>query len=74
MFCGVLQSKMVGVLPMKNTTKKEHALTPEQQQIIDDGLRILARMIVRRHLKETASREHQSGPPEMDSTTDGGAR
>ena len=25
-----------------------HELTPEQQQMVDDGLRILARMIVRR--------------------------
>ena len=25
-----------------------HDLTPEQQQMVDDGLRILARMIVRR--------------------------
>ena len=25
-----------------------HELTPEQQQVVDDGLRILARMIVRR--------------------------
>ena len=62
---------------MKNTTKKERALTPEQQQIVDDGLRILARMIVRRHMKGTASRDHQGGgvgPPEADNTFDGGAR
>ena len=62
---------------MKNTTKKEHALTPEQQQIVDDGLRILARMIVRRHMSESASRDHQGGgvsPPEADNTLDGGAR
>ena len=66
---------MVGVLPMKSTTKKVRGLTPEQQQIVDDGLRILARMIVRRHMKETASREHQGGgPPEADNTSDGGAR
>ena len=38
---------------MKSTTKKVRGLTPEQQQIVDDGLRILARMIVRRHMKET---------------------
>ena len=28
-------------------------LTPEQQQIVDDGLRILARMIVRRFQQDT---------------------
>ena len=75
MFCNVIQSWTVGVLPMKSTTKEERGLTPEQQQIVDDGLRILARMIVRRHMKETASREHQGGgPPEADNTADGGAR
>ena len=60
---------------MKSTTKKERGLTPEQQQIVDNGLHILARMIVRRHMKETAPREHQGGgPPEADNTADGGAR
>ena len=31
-----------------------HELTPEQQQIVDDGLRILARMIVRRFIQDSA--------------------
>ncbi len=30
----------------------EYELTPEQQQIVDDGLRILARMIARRVMQE----------------------
>ena len=61
---------------MKNTTKKEHALTPEQQQIVDEGLRILARMIVRRHISESALRDRQGGgigPPEAGNTADGRA-
>ena len=42
---------------MKRKTQVEPALTSEQQQIIDDGLRILARMIVRRHMKDSAAPE-----------------
>ena len=34
-----------------------HDLTPEQQQIVDDGLRILARMIARRAMQEEEHRE-----------------
>ena len=32
-----------------------YELTPEQQQIVDDGLRILARMIVRRFQEDARS-------------------
>ena len=32
-----------------------YELTPEQQQIVDDGLRILARMIVRRFMQDARS-------------------
>ena len=31
---------------------KRYELTPEQQEIVDDGLRILARMIARRVMQE----------------------
>ena len=59
--------------PMHNTTTKKHPVTPEQQQIVDDGLRILAQMIVRRHMENPTSREHHGGPCEADPTVDGGA-
>ena len=40
---------------MSNTKPTErYRLTPEQQEIVDDGLRILARMIARRFLEDTA--------------------
>ena len=32
-----------------------YELTPEQQQIVDDGLRILARMIVRRFMQDAVA-------------------
>lgn len=40
---------------MSNTKPtKRYELTPEQQEIVDDGLRILARMIARRFLEDSA--------------------
>ena len=38
----------------RNKRYGEYELTPEQQQIVDDGLRILARMIARRVMQEQA--------------------
>ncbi len=40
---------------MKERTQEEPALTPEQQQIVDDGLRILARMIARRFIQDSTA-------------------
>ncbi len=36
----------------KTELSEGHELTPEQQQIVDDGLRIFARMIARRVIQE----------------------
>ena len=47
---------------MSDTKPTErYELTPEQQQIVDDGLRILARMIARRFLEDSArTNEHDA--------------
>ena len=38
-----------------------YELTPEQQQIVDDGLRIFARMIVRRFVQDSGVAGAQGG-------------
>ena len=38
-----------------------YELTPEQQQIVDDGLRILARMIVRRFQQDARAAAGEGG-------------
>ncbi len=41
---------------MRHTELGEgHELTPEQQEIVDDGLRILARMIARRFIHDSTA-------------------
>ena len=47
-------------MPKARSTTERHELTPEQQQIVDDGLRILARMIVRRFLQDSRSADGEN--------------
>lgn len=54
---------------MRNTEFSEgHELTPEQQQIVDDGLRILARMIARRFIQDSTPADGEvAEPPDLGS-------
>lgn len=61
LFCFVLgyrasceQDRKGGVAISDTKPTERYELTPEQQEIVDDGLRILARMIARRFLQESA--------------------
>lgn len=45
-----------------------YELNPDQQQVVDDGLRILARMIVRRfHQDAVSAKQEDIEPPEVNS-------
>ena len=58
----------------RTTPQEEPTLTPEQQQIMDRGLRILARMIVRRYMKDSATGPELGGDATHSLRDDGGGR
>ena len=60
---------------MRETTPQEGpTLTPEQQQIMERGLRILARMIVRRYMKDSAAGPELGGDSTPSPLGDGDGR